>query len=119
MPELKKPRNYDDKSTASLLTREKSMPSLENHNFSSNKESIKQEVSVILFKKDKDMTLRASCIFFLKDKTNRKRVNYLGLLDTGSTGSLLSKEVVDCHCLRVVGNNGIWGTNTGHFFMHK
>ena len=37
---------------------------------------------------------RASVIFFLEDK-NRNSKNYLGLLGTGSNGSVIGKDLVE------------------------
>ena len=59
-------------------------------------------------------TLRASCSFTLMDEKG-KRIKYLGLLDTGSTGSLMSKELVEKHNMKLSRDDGRWTTNTGHF----
>ena len=48
---------------------------------------------------------------------NRKGVwtDYLGLLDTGNTSSLISKDLVDKYEMGLVNDNRIWHTNTGSF----
>ena len=61
---------------------------------------------------------RAACIFVLPDK-NGTYHEYLGLLDTGSTHSLISKSVADRHGLKLEKDEGIWSTNTGNFSTVK
>ena len=57
---------------------------------------------------------RASCRFSLKDK-NRVWREFLGLFNTGSTNSLLAKEIIDKYEMKLVEDNGVWQTNTGSF----
>ena len=51
-----------------------------------------------------------------KDGTRHK---YLGLLDTGSTHSLLLEDIVSKHGLEIKRDNGKWTTNTGDFQTRK
>lgn len=59
-------------------------------------------------------TLRASCYFSLSDKNN-KREKYLGLLDTGSTRSLMDKGLVEKYKMKLLKDVGVLTTNTGTF----
>ena len=49
---------------------------------------------VVTKEKLKTKRTRASVIFSLEDK-NGNKMEYIGLLDTGSTGGLISKELVE------------------------
>ena len=42
-------------------------------------------------------------------------MDYLGLLDTGSTGGLISKELVEKYGFQCKENTSIWDTNAGNF----
>ena len=56
---------------------------------------------------------RASVIFSLEDK-NGKKEEFLGLLDTGSTGGLISQELVTKYDFKCKQNNSTWDTNAGN-----
>ena len=61
---------------------------------------------------------RASVIFTLEDKDGTRK-KYLGLLDTGSTGGLISKELVDAYDFKLKKDDSTWGTNSGNFKTHE
>lgn len=101
-----------------------SMPGLEEHEWSSDEESssdsekeshianlVKRRVQPD--KENRDV-LRANCTFSLKGKDG-KRATYLGLFDTGSTGSLISEMVAKRHKFELVKDVGVWNTNAGKF----
>ena len=54
----------------------------------------------------------------MRDKKGN-RVEYLGLLDTGSKGSLISKEVVEKHRLKTWRSKITWDINGGAFETGK
>ena len=62
--------------------------------------------------------IRAICKFALIDK-NGQRTEYQGLLDTGSTGSLLSKDVAEKHEMTLQNTYETWNTNNGEFETNK
>ena len=62
---------------------------------------------------------KAIVIFYSLEDKNRKKEEYLGLLDTGSTGGLISKELVDKYNFEYKNNNSTWDTNTGNFKTGK
>ena len=57
---------------------------------------------------------RASVIFSLEDKNGNTK-EYLRLLDTGSTGGLISKDLVDEYGFQCEKGSSIWDTNAGNF----
>ena len=57
---------------------------------------------------------RTDIIFTLPDGHGND-IPYLGLVDTGSTHSLLGKELVTKHGLPTEEDNGTWSTNNGVF----
>ena len=95
----------------------------ENYKLSEKKGSTAQEVGdAFLLRKrrsDTSRTLltkkaRASVIFTLEDKEGIRN-QYLGLLDTGSTGGLISKELVEKYGFSITKHASTWGTNAGNF----
>lgn len=56
---------------------------------------------------------RASVIFTLEDKDGTMK-QYLGLLHIGSTGGLISKELVDAYDFQLKKDDNTWGTNAGN-----
>ena len=57
---------------------------------------------------------RASVVFSIEDgKGNIEE--YLGLLDTGSTGSLINSELVEKYSFECKNNSSTWDTNAGNF----
>ena len=61
---------------------------------------------------------RATVQFSLED-SNGNRNTYLGLLDTGSTASLISEELVKKYKLTTINNKSTWDTNNGAFKTGK
>ena len=59
-------------------------------------------------------TARASEIFTLENK-NGEKTEYLGLLDTGSTGGLITKDLVEIYGFETQDNDSTWDTNAGFF----
>jgi len=62
--------------------------------------------------------VKVSCIFTLVNEKGQRN-EYLGLLDTGSTKSLISEELVKKYRMKTVTDNGNWNTNTGQFRTNK
>ena len=56
--------------------------------------------------------------FSLEDEKGNKET-YLGLLDAGSTGSLISEELVKLFKLETKNSKSTWNTNTGEFKTRK
>ena len=63
-------------------------------------------------------TIRASIIFQIGDKNEDKK-KYLGLLDSGSTGSLINAKLVQEHNMEVEEDNSRWTMNNGQFDTSK
>ena len=59
-------------------------------------------------------TIRSSVIISLEDK-NGNTTEYLGLLDTGSTGGLINEELVETYIFQYKESTSIWDTNEGTF----
>ena len=69
-------------------------------------------------RKSRTATMRTTIKFTLPNEDGRD-VEYLGLLDTGSTHNLISKDLVTRHKLVTKKDNGIWSTNNGNFATNK
>ena len=67
--------------------------------------------------KNNDLKVKVCCIFTLT-KQGKER-EYLGLLDTGSTKSLISSELVEEYEMETEKENGNWNTNTSQFKTTK
>ena len=61
---------------------------------------------------------RVSVTFSLEDEEGNKE-NYPGLLYTGSTGSLMSEELVNKFGLKTEKNISTWDTNNSKFIMGR
>ena len=57
---------------------------------------------------------RASVMFSLEDEEGNKK-KYLGLLNTSSSGSLMSEELVNKFVLETTKSSSTWETNNGAF----
>ena len=55
---------------------------------------------------------RASVTFSIEDEEKNKKI-YLGLLDTGSVGSLMNKEIMNKLGLETTKSSITWYTNNG------
>ena len=62
--------------------------------------------------------MKTTIKYTLPDKDGRD-IEYLGLLDTGSTHSLIGKDLVTRYTLVTKKDNGIWSTNNGNFTTNK
>ena len=67
---------------------------------------------------EKNTVAKATIQFSLED-SNGNRNTYLGLLDTGSTASLISEELVKKYKLTTINNKSTWDTNNGAFKTGK
>ena len=59
-----------------------------------------------------------SVVFFIQDKEGNIE-KYIGLLDTGSTGSLISSKLVEKYVFKCKKINTTWNTNAGNFHTGK
>ena len=57
---------------------------------------------------------RASVTFSIEDEEKNKKI-YLGLLDTGSTGSLTNEEIMNKLGLETTKGSSTWDTNNGAY----
>ena len=100
----------DDKESLTLLDKDIPMitiPKKEENNIVNNVKQLRKYSE----QKDNDFKVKVCCIFTLT-KQGKKR-EYLGLLDTGSTKSLISAELVEEYEMETEKDDGNWDTNTG------
>ena len=69
-------------------------------------------------KEETNAHARISCMLAVKDKDG-KEAHYLGLLDIGCTGRLISAELVEKYKMKQKEGNGQWRTNAWKFYANK
>ena len=104
----------DDEEPPTLFEEDIPIVKKEENNIVTNTRAIKRYME----NANNSTKVKVSCIFTL---TNEKgwRNKYLGLLDTGSTKSLINKELVKKYKMKTEKDNGNWNTNTGQFRNNK
>ena len=104
-----------------LIQYEEETPTLFDEDALIKKINTKEENNIVInvrhldkyYTKEKDnQKIKVCCV---KTRKEGKKTEYLGLLDTGSTKSLISAELVKKYEMKTKKDEGKWKTNTGQF----
>ena len=104
----------NDKEAPTLFKEDIPIAKKEENNIINNTRTIRRHI----MNTDHSNKIKVSCIFTLTNKKGQKN-KYLGLLDTSSTKSLISKELVEKYKMKTEKDHGNWNTNAGQFQTNK